>query len=231
MMRLGSRYGGWMFAPSLIEDGHWAMFCGAGEDVSFDLAFQKITGLKVVIVDPTPRAIAHWSLVQNAFGRDGSTDRALLPGYELDGVCLEEIQFVPFAVWHSSGMLKFWEPENPAHVSHSAANLHGTSTFIEVPALTPADIAARTGNDLSKLGLLKLDIEGAEGVVLDWLLDRKVLVPQILVEFDELVKPSRKSRASVTAMANRLFSFGYELVATDGPANYVFIRRGLIDPE
>lgn len=72
--------------------------------------------------------------------------------------------------------------------------------------------------------MLKLDIEGAEGTVLDWFLSRNMFVPQVLLEFDEMTRPSAQSKASVQQLVDRLLAAGYQLAITDGPANALFVR-------
>lgn len=230
LMRLGTRYGGWMFDRSRFGEESWALLCGAGEDISFDLEFQRETTAKIVIVDPTPRAIAHWSYVLSAAeNEEVACDRVAGATYDLSGVNFGNCFFIPVAVWSESSTLRFWEPENPNHVSYSATNLQKTSNFIEVDALTPIDIAKNFGLDLTKLGLLKLDVEGAEGRVIDWFIDNDVLVPQILVEYDELNIPSRMSQSAIRSTHDKLISSGYDLVAKDGPSNYVYILNALTE--
>jgi FkbM family methyltransferase len=224
--RLGTSYGGWNFSPSLLQDGQWAMLCGAGEDVSFDLELQRETGMDVVIVDPTPRAIAHWDhVIAASESGSGLTDKVSGNPYNLTGIDFSKITYMPYAIWNEPKTIKFWEPANPKHVSYSATNLQSTNAFIEVSALDPSELAKRTGRSLETLGLLKLDIEGAEGAIIDWFLGNRILVPQLLVEFDEMTRPSRESRDSVRRMVNQLLSAGYELVLKDGPANALFVRR------
>jgi hypothetical protein len=226
VMRLGTSYGGWNFAPSLLQSGQWAMLCGAGEDVSFDLEFQRETGMDIVIVDPTPRAIAHWNQIIAA-SESGSSifDKGSGISYNLTGIDFSKIAYLPYAIWNEAKMIKFWEPANPKYVSHSATNLQSTNAFIEVGALDPVELAIRAERSLETLGLLKLDIEGAEGTVIDWFLTNGILVPQLLIEFDELNLPSRKSKDSVRRIVDQLLSAGYELVIKDGPANALFVRR------
>src|SRR5215510_3727340 len=61
LKRLGTRYGGWTFVPSVeLRTGGLVISCGAGEDISFDIELARQFDCQIVIVDPTPRAINHY---------------------------------------------------------------------------------------------------------------------------------------------------------------------------
>lgn len=114
LKRLGTRYGGWHYAPSLLKNGQWAMLCGAGEDVSFDLELQRSTGTAVAIVDPTPRAIAHWKEIVAAAESGGTaSDKVSGTPYNLPGVDFAKVAYLPFAIWNETQTIRFWEPANP----------------------------------------------------------------------------------------------------------------------
>jgi hypothetical protein len=57
--RLGTHYGGWWCSPGMLGPRQVALCAGAGEDISFDVALNANFGMRVLCVDPTPRAIAH----------------------------------------------------------------------------------------------------------------------------------------------------------------------------
>jgi FkbM family methyltransferase len=226
LRRLGTFYGGWHFNRQQVEPGSRAMLCGAGEDISFDLELQKTTGCTVEIIDPTPRAIRHWDQIVDARLRDSSCpiNNSASERYDLAGVDFDRVHFVDKAIWTENTTLKFWQPKNPMHVSHSIVNLGGTDDYIEVEALTPQAIADSRGFSLSDVSILKLDIEGAEGPVLKWLLDHGVHVPQVLVEFDEMHHPSAETARRIVEMTQLMLSANYKLVHFDGLSNCVFIR-------
>src|SRR5690242_14406642 len=73
LMRLGSGYGGWTFRPSPDLDGATIVSCGLGEDASFDVEFAARFGARVIIVDPTPRAIAHFDAIAARFGQPATS--------------------------------------------------------------------------------------------------------------------------------------------------------------
>lgn len=224
LVRLGSGYGGWHVCDDPRLEGAAAILCGAGEDITFDLAVQARYGMAVAIVDPTPRAIAHMEQLRAA-AADGRT----IPvnntdvSYDLAGVDLSRVRFMPVAVWSEDATLRFWAPANPDHVSHSAVNLQGTSESIEVPALSITTLAADAGGD-ADVELLKLDVEGAECAVIEALLASTVRPSQLLIEFDEFQFPTRERIAKVKSTVDRLLSAGYILAHFDGAANCLFYR-------
>lgn len=225
VVRLGSHYGGWHVCdlPSLKEG--FAILCGAGEDLTFDLALQSRYGCEIVIVDPTPRSIAHYNELRAAVacGKPypvNQTDDL----YDLAGVDFSRIRFEAVAVWSENATLKFWAPANPDHVSYSAVNLQRTTESITVPAKSVQSLV-RTASD-KPLALLKLDIEGAETTVIDNLLDCGPLPHQLLVEFDEIQIPTRAGIASVKRTVERLLNGGYSLAHFDGVANCAFVLQG-----
>ena len=71
--RLGTQYGGWYFAKTKSLHSSQVVFCGAGEDISFDVAFAALYSANVFIVDPTQRAVSH---VKSVISRAGSGSEA-----------------------------------------------------------------------------------------------------------------------------------------------------------
>ena len=60
VLRLGTEYGGWTIVDNPLLRNSWVVLCGAGEDISFDLALQATYQCNIVIVDPTPCAVDHF---------------------------------------------------------------------------------------------------------------------------------------------------------------------------
>jgi len=222
--RFGTRYGGWWCGASLLAPGQTALCAGAGEDVSFDVALNARLGLRVICVDPTPRAVAHVARLVAAAA--GGRDCAIEAGpelYDLAGFDAGRFEMVPCALWREDGTLRLYAPEDPAHVSHSALNLQRTSQYIEVPSRRVASLLRERG--VGDPALFKLDIEGAEYEVLDDLLASGARPAQVLVEFDELHSPlSPMALLRVGRRVRALRGAGYALVAAE-QCNFVFLRR------
>lgn len=223
LSRVGSSYGGWWLCPSLLGQGSYALCCGAGEDISFDAALNSRFGMRVICVDPTPRAVKHVERVLEAARSGGARESGLPESEFLAGFDAERFSFVPHAVWSCERTLRFYEPQNQQHVSHSAVNLQRTDRYIEVPAETPAKIVSRFGT--TTVALVKLDVEGSEYEVLRSMLDARLLPEQILLEFDEFHHPlSWSYPVRVIDWIRRLAAQQYRLVHVEG-SNFLFLRQ------
>jgi FkbM family methyltransferase len=228
LARYGTAYGGWWIDRELamrtIAPHSCVVSAGAGEDISFDLEIQRRFHCRVVIVDPTPRAIRHFEGLLAHCDRNVpfAINNSSTAMYDVEDVDVGKLHFVPAALWSRPRTLKLWAPYNPAHVSHSATNLQRTRHFIEVSARTVADILAEYGTD--RTPLLKLDIEGAELVVLEQILNSELLPAQIAVEFDFISNPGPGTVRDLQRVTDRLQAKGYELAHFDGSTNCLFVR-------
>ena len=221
--KIGTDYGGWHCLPGAFTPGMVALCAGAGEDVSFDVLLNARHGLRVLCVDPTPRAVAHVRGLLAAAARGATVPVEGGPAnYALGGFDAARFEFLPVALWSSDGGLRLYAPRDPAHVSHSAANLQHTTEFIEVPAVRIDTVLAERG--IAELALLKLEIEGAEYAVLDALLAGSLRPAQLLVEFDELNAPQSPAvGARVGRRVRALLAAGYRL-ARVADANFLFVH-------
>lgn len=201
LVRVGSRYGGWIVPLCIVREDATCYSGGVGEDASFDLALAEYFGCNVVAFDPTPRAIR----------------------YAESKLCgLPRLSFYPVGLWSKRGMLRFYAPKDPAHVSHSIVNLQRTSDFFfEAECWSIPDAMRELGH--SRIDLLKLDIEGAEYEVLGSILDSGIDVSAVCVEFDQPT-PVRRLLKQVRDMKRA----SYDLVAIDG-WNYTFLRSSTPD--
>ncbi|PAQ10175.1 hypothetical protein CIT26_09440 [Mesorhizobium temperatum] len=230
-MRLGSAYGGWDFIDGEELHGSTVISCGLGEDASFDVEFAAKYGAQVIILDPTPRAIAHYQAIVDRIARGElvpTTSDPWHPGrYDLTNIRPWQLLLVRKALWIEETSLKFFAPSDPTHVSHSIIdfqnNYQMTGTHIHVSALTIEAICR--DHSITKLPLLKLDIEGAEVDVLKHMMLGKVRPSQILVEFDELTRPSKRSTARFFEGHGALLNAGYQLCYRKG-ANYLYKHVG-----
>jgi FkbM family methyltransferase len=203
LVRLGSRYGGWIVPEALVRADAVCYCAGVGEDISFDLALMERFGCEVHAFDPTPRAIDF--VRQNA-------------------AAVSRFHFHPVGLWERDEQLRFYAPSNPAHVSHSVMNLQQTDAFFEAPCRSLTSLMKQLGH--ARIDLLKLDVEGAEQRVIAAMLRDHVPVKVLCVEFDEAtmeLTPERRQR--IVATADTLASRGYLLVAQEGRSNYTFVHR------
>jgi FkbM family methyltransferase len=232
LLRLGSEYGGWTFEPS--ADLHHAVIlsCGFGEDASFDVEFASRFDSKVIVVDPTPRAIRHFNAIQERLGQpssQGYVKGGLQPvnAYDLRKIDKDSLVLEPSALWVENTTVKFFQPPNPSHVSHSITNFQNNynqqGSHIEVPAITPETLLAKY--HLKTVPLMKIDIEGAEIGVIQHLLAKSIIVRQLLVEFDEMLCASERSKENIEETDRKLRQAGYICRQFDGPANFLYVQQ------
>lgn len=196
LTRLGTDYGGWIIPATMLNKSSVCWCAGVGEDASFDLALIKTFGCHVYAVDPTPRAQSYVSSLSN-----------LSSSYH----------FLPVGLWTEDATVRFYQPKNPKHVSHSAVNLQGTTAYILAKCRSLASLMFEFGH--SRIDLLKMDIEGAEHAVIGGLLNAAIFPAVLAVEFDQPT-PWKKVRRTI----QRLLDAGYELVAIDR-WNYTFVHK------
>jgi FkbM family methyltransferase len=228
LIRIGTDYGGWYCCRALLGPDRTAMCCGAGEDISFDVALNATWGMRIICVDPTPRSIRHVESFLAA-SRDGH--RMLIEAgplsYEMTGFREATFTFIPCAVWSSDGFLTLFAPKDPAHVSYSAMNLQHTSEMIQVRSNTVRSLLRDFG--VGRLSLLKLDIEGAEYEVLRSMLSDGTLPDQLLVEFDQVNQPlTPLFWVELVQVLRALRDAGYRLVHRER-SNYVFVRLSALE--
>lgn len=237
LIELGTDYGGWIIATSSQALKGTAICCGAGEDISFDAALANRFGLQVVVVDPTPRSIAHVEAVLARTGEPAAEEFVTgghqpVGAYDLSQVEPGQIKLHKSALWTASENLRFFSPPNPSHVSHSISNWQNNyrsdTPFIEVEANTYGDILNAHGID--EVCILKLDIEGAELEVLPEILKSSVKPKQLLIEFDEALQFSSEATRKVQSMNDVINASGFKAVHVDNTGcNVTYLASELVE--
>jgi FkbM family methyltransferase len=198
-LRLGTDYGGWTINPDLITKDSIIYSAGIGEDASWDLAMIERFGVTIHGFDPTPRSIK-WVAASN------------MPA---------NFRMHPYGLAPKDGELVFHAPINPAHVSLSVVERDQQTQRVVLPVREIAGIMKQLGHD--RLDILKMDIEGSEYDVIADLLDRKIPIRQLLVEYHHRFPNigNDKTRASIDLLERH----GYRLFNISGNAEeYSFIR-------
>ena len=231
MVRRGTTYAGWWFEPSPGLEGGLVVSAGAGEDISFDVALASEFQASVIIIDPTPRAVDHVEAVLQRVGQ--APTGTFCPGgkqdptaYDLSRVQTEQIQLLRFALWNQDADLRFHPPLNPDHVSYTVENWRREPSA-DSPA--PLHVEGRRLSTLlspaqtSRIELLKIDIEGAEIEVLHDILGAGLRPNQILVEFDQLSRPTADHRKRAKGALRALAAAGYYLAHREA-LNFSFVQ-------
>src|SRR5882672_10804467 len=104
LVRLGSSYGGWTFEPSSDLQRSTIVSCGLGEDASFDVDFASAFQARVIIVDPTPRAITHFTEMKARVGQPAVVNyvkggKQPATAYDLRAVSANALILEPSALW------------------------------------------------------------------------------------------------------------------------------------
>jgi FkbM family methyltransferase len=158
--RLGTEYGGYCLAPTLMKPDAVVYSVGIGEDISFDRALIEHFGVEVEAFDPTPK-VRRWLASQT------------LP---------EQFHFHAMGIADSDGEAVFHLPTRNDWVSHSmiSARQYSRETA-SFPVMRVATVMERLGH--SHVDVLKMDIEGGEYGVIEDLVRTRIPVGQLLVEF------------------------------------------------
>jgi FkbM family methyltransferase len=215
-IRLGSIYGGWTFVPVTSLHNAVVVSAGVGEDATFDVELASRFGCRVTLVDPTPRAIEHVRALKSRIGQPSlgpylPNGCQYVEAYDLSAIAANQLQLDSRALTAATGTVRFFAPKNPTDVSYSILNFQNDysadTQWIDVPAVSVVDLLEGLGID--QLELLKLDIEGAEIEVIPAMLARGFRPRQLLVEYDELNWPSRRSRSNFDLVHRAVMEANY----------------------
>lgn len=194
MERLGSSYGGWWVPTALLDATSIVYSVGIGGDTTFDEALIDRFGCEVWGFDPTPFSIEYVS------------SREFSPAFH----------FEPVGLWTEATTLSFQPMAGKTSGSASITRAGNVGAAFDGRVEPLDELMKRNGHET--IDLLKLDIEGAEGPVLDALLASR-LRPEILcVEYDQPEAPW-----SLVSRVRRLLRGGYELNHVEG-WNYTFTQ-------
>lgn len=194
IVRLGTDDGEWLVPSDLLAANSVCYCAGVGEDATFDLALIEQFGCDVYAFDPTPRAISYAQPITTSEPK---------------------FHFYPFGLWSKDTTIRFYAPQKPQHVSHSALNLRKTTSFFEAPVRSLPSIMNELGHD--RIDMLKMDIEGAEHEVLEHMHSENIRPAVLCLEFDQPY-PLRPIRSRI----KQLELAGYSLVSVE-QWNFTFV--------
>jgi len=183
--RIGTAYGGFSVPVAHLNSDSICYCAGAGEDITFDIGLINRFKCKVFTIDPTPRAQKHYNLLTNHCKNNekfhvNNTQEV----YDFNTDSIEYSTFLPYGLWSSNCIMKFYAPQNPEHVSHSIVNLQKTNDYFEAECKTITSIMEM--HQHKEITLLKMNIEGAEYEVIENLLNTHIYPRVLCVNFDEV---------------------------------------------
>lgn len=198
----GNDYGGFYVCPSLLNEDAVVYSFGIGEDISFDIKMYQEQNCHVFCFDPTPKSI-QWIEQQD------------LP---------QNIHFHPFGISSKTGIVDFYLPQNTDHVSGSLVQQKNIDTKrkVSVPMKSLTDIMQELGH--SQIDVLKMDIEGSEYEIIESIIENKIPITQLLIEFHDRFFPDGRER-TIRAV-QQLKEAGYEIFGVSNSLEEVsFIRK------
>jgi FkbM family methyltransferase len=186
----------WNICPDGLGPDSVIYSGGLGTDVTFEHDLARKFGSNLVLYDPSPIGIQTMSLPENK---------------------ISQFHYFPVALTGRTGKLSMASPE-PGEYSWFPRN-DNTGT-IEVDCTDLQALMQKNGH--THIDLLKLDIEGSEYEVIDNLLNRRIPVRQILVEYHHGILPGFTRRQTIMSIL-KLLARGYKLLDQSGN-NHTFLR-------
>jgi FkbM family methyltransferase len=225
---LGSEYGGWAINTNLPPFSN-VISCAVGEDISYEIEFLNKYKGKIYLVDPTPRALAHYKGIKNNFGNKKKTNYTKdgnqpISSYDLSNINSNNLTYINKAIWIKNKKLKFYSPKNKDHVSFSIfIDKNRSGKFIKVNSTDISSIIKKFS--IKNIEIMKLDIEGVELLIIENLFNKNIFPKQILFEFDQLKNNSLKSFFYLFKFVKLIRKFKYDIFYNDLKYNFSIIKR------
>jgi FkbM family methyltransferase len=155
----------WMVPESLLREGDVCYSGGVGEEIDLELWMSQSRGVRVLLLDPTPRSIRFV---------EGLREQGALPA---------GVDFLPVGLYRQDETLRFFAPEDPTWVSHSIeeGGDAGRSWF-DAPCRRLSSLMKERGD--ARVDIVKLNIEGAEHAVLESMIEDGVIPRVLLLTFE-----------------------------------------------
>jgi FkbM family methyltransferase len=218
MLRLGTEYGGWIIPENNILNENSIIYSGGvGEDISFDIKLQSKYGCNIILIDPTQKALNHYKeCIQYFKDKDfrftGNIQNDYYKEIEKETPDFNKIKYINQGLWNKKDTLKFYKQNNNDYVSQSLIqNMFGDNyDIVDVDSIK----SIMNKNNHNKVDLLKIDIEGAENIVLEQMLDDKIYPKYLCIEFDLIIK-NKDPQQTTQKIIDRLLQTGYKIIVND----------------
>jgi len=179
--KIGSDYGFVAVPTGYLQADSVVYSVGAGEDIQSDIEMARRFGCVVHILDPTPKAVRHFQTLQANVQAGLPTRTETGEAYRATPQIMEKLVYHAYALWDKEEILQFFEPIDPSHVSHSITNIQSSGSFIKVQARTLDSLMREWQH--ATIDYLKLDIEGAEYRVVNYLMQQDIPVNILYLEY------------------------------------------------
>jgi len=198
---LGTDYGGYTVPEGLLHPEAIYYSVGAGEDISLDVEIANRYNPYIYIFDPTERAEKHFQQVRNNATQGIQTPLYKNYIYPTTPQTFQKTHFEKIGLWVRTDVLKFFAPAKKEHVSHSLVNLQNTASYVEVPVKSLDDLMKHHGHQ--EIDMLKMDIEGSEFEVIEDILNKRISVKYICLEYHRLGdKPIERIQESINKLVD-----------------------------
>ncbi|MEO7393627.1 MAG: FkbM family methyltransferase, partial [Chitinophagaceae bacterium] len=138
-----------------------------------------------------------------------------------------KFHLLEYGIGNKTGSFNFYLPRNPVFVSGSilVQNNIDVHNKISVNVKSISDICYDLGHE--QIDVLKMDIEGSEYEVIEDILQSKIIINQILIEFHD--RFFKDGKAKSRKIVGSLHDHGYEIFALSPSGEEVsFIKKSLL---
>ena len=218
MLKLGTNYGGWSIPKNIKLNKDSIVYSGGvGEDISFDIKLQSKYNSNIFLIDPTIKAVNHFDECKKYFNDKnykfkGNIQKDYYFQISNENPNINKFTYINLGLWNEKSSLKFYKQSNVNYVSQSLIDGMFTNNYDIVNVDSIKNIMNKYNH--KKIDLLKLDIEGAENIVLEQMLNDNIYPNYLCVEFD-LLRNRKDFDNSTKNIINKLMLKGYKLLLND----------------
>jgi FkbM family methyltransferase len=224
----GTSYGGYDLVHR--NDIEIVISCGLGEDATFEIELLKRYNCKIIMIDPTPRAIKHYAEIKKRFGIKNSKyynkaqGKQFASSYNLKDVNEENLLFLNKAITNiNNSEIKLFFPKNKNFVSASLeADKNYSQKFFLAKTIDLDNVLKKF--KIRKIDILKLDIEGGEILVLNNILTKHIFPRQILVEYKDIKTKNFFKFLKIFKINRKLLKNGYRIVNINPKGDYTYLK-------
>lgn len=194
----------WFVRTSRLNKDSIIYSAGVGRDITFEHALADRFAATVILMDPSPTGAETMKIAENL---------------------RSEFVFLDVALAGHDGELLLSSPPDPEEGSwildeKKPPNEGAPSETIRVKCATVGSLMKQFNHD--HIDLLKIDIEGAEYGVLNSLIESKVKIHQIAVEFHNGVLPGIPKSLTIKTLL-RMYLRGFRLVHKGGSNHTLYL--------